>query len=40
MKFESKWIELEKKIIQSEVTQIQEDKYGMHSLTHSLTCGL
>ena len=32
VKFAGKWIELEKKIILSQVTQTQEDKYGMCSL--------
>jgi hypothetical protein len=31
MKFAGKWMELEK-IILSEVTQTQKDKYGMHSV--------
>ena len=31
MKFAGKWMELEK-IILSEVTQTQKDKYGMYSL--------
>ena len=33
MKFAGKWMELKKKIILSEVTQTQKDKYSMHSLT-------
>jgi hypothetical protein len=32
MKFAGKWIELEKKIILSDVTQIQKDIHGMYSL--------
>ena len=32
LKFSGKWMELEKKIILNEVTQIQKDKYGMYSL--------
>jgi hypothetical protein len=32
MKFADEWMELEKKIIQSEVTQTQKGKYGMQSL--------
>ena len=32
MKFAGKWMELEKKIILSEVTQTQEDKHGMNLL--------
>jgi hypothetical protein len=31
MKFAGKQMELEKKIILSEVTQTQKDKHGMHS---------
>ena len=31
-KISGKWMQLEKIIIQSEVTQIQKDKHGMHSL--------
>ena len=31
-KFAGKWMELEKKIILSEVTQTQKDKHGMYSL--------
>ena len=32
MKFEGKWMELEKKIILSEVTQTKKDKHGVYSL--------
>ena len=32
LKFASKWIELEKKNILSEVTQTQKDEHGMYSL--------
>ena len=32
LKFDSKWMELEKKIILSEVTQIQKDKHGTYSI--------
>ena len=32
LKFESKWMELEKKIILSEVTKIQKNKHGMDIL--------
>lgn len=45
MKSTGKWMELEKNIILSEVTQTQKDKYGMHSLmwmlaVKSLICKL
>lgn len=32
MKFAGKWMELEKKILLSEVTQTQKDKIGVYSL--------
>ena len=32
MKFAGKWMELEKKIILSEVTKTQKDKHGIYSL--------
>ena len=32
MKFAGKWMELEKKIILSDVTQTQKDKHGLASL--------
>jgi hypothetical protein len=32
VKFIGIWMRLEKKVILNEVTQIQKDKYGIHSL--------
>jgi hypothetical protein len=32
MKFAGKWMELEKKIILSDITQAPKDKYGMYFL--------
>jgi hypothetical protein len=32
MEFVAKWTELEKKIILSDISQTQKDKYGMSSL--------
>ena len=32
MQFLGKWMDLEKKIIPSEITQPQKNTYGMHSL--------
>jgi hypothetical protein len=34
MKFAGKWLKLEQKIILSEGTQIQKDKYGMYLLLY------
>lgn len=35
MKFTGKWVELEKKIILTQVTQIQKDKHVMYSFISS-----
>jgi hypothetical protein len=34
MKFASNWMKLEKKIILSEITQIQKDKNGMYLIIY------
>ena len=37
MKFSGKWMELEKKIILSEVTEIQKGKYDMYTLINDIS---
>ena len=38
LKFVGKWMELKKKIILSEITQIQKDNNGMYSLISGYRC--
>lgn len=38
IKFVGEWEELEKKIIPSNITQIQKAKYGIHSLYVGINC--